>query len=129
MIKTWKKKSEVQRLSLRFYPSSSLVVYPPCYLSNPIPIPIYQVIPPSNYHYMQTFIPTESTFMHPSIYHLTSFPFPLFNLSALMIFRGPESASRQPIFPKQTQLQNNTLNIQTAPSRLSPNKILPISTL
>ena len=118
MIKTWNKRSEVQRLSFSLCPAARsrsiyYATYPipsrstkPC----PIQLPLYATFIPQNIH------------IHASIYLFAFFPFPLINLSALIIFRGPEpeSASRRPIFPKQTQLQNNTLNIQTAPSRLSP---------
>jgi hypothetical protein len=45
----------------------------------------------------------------------------LFSTLVGITFRAPVplSANRLPIFPKQTQLQNSTLKIQTAPSMLS----------
>jgi hypothetical protein len=46
------------------------------------------------------------------------YPLPLYFLESFLSL-PPLSANLRPTFPKQTQLQNNTLRIQIPPSRLS----------
>jgi hypothetical protein len=57
--------------------------------------------------------------IYPSIYLLVPFRSPFSTLAGTPFLVPPLNANRLPIFPKQTQLQNNTLRIQTAPSMLS----------
>ena len=71
----------------------------------------------ANFYSTENYQPHVST--HLSIYLLAPFKSPFSTLAGTTFLVPPLNANRLPIFPKQTQLQNNTLRIQTAPSMLS----------